>query len=204
MESERCVGLSPLSLIRLRARRLTGIIIVLVLVLALARCGTRRCIALHLSRTLCTRTRTRADSVVTPEVFAQSVVDDYQLAPSYHAVITKSIQDQLSDFKAHTAAALGDEEGNGAPREVAVGAGALEGEEAKWWEGWRKRVRVDERKGGGRKRRKVLVDVDNDREMVPVGVDEIEVDEDASPEEMRILIKVGRVFLLGGPPCTMS
>ena len=149
-----------------------------------------------------TRIRTRADSVVTPEVFAQSVVDDYQLAPSYHAVITKSIQDQLSDFKAHTAAALGDEEANGAQREVAVGAGALEGEEAKWWEGWRKRVRVDERKGGGRKRRKVLVDVENDREMVPVGVDEIEVDEDASPEEMRILIKVGRVCWAG--PCTIG
>ena len=43
------------------------------------------------------------DPIITPELFAQSVVDDYQLAPSYHAIITKSIQEQLSDYKAHSA-----------------------------------------------------------------------------------------------------
>lgn len=41
------------------------------------------------------------DPVITPENFAQSVVEDYNLASNYHAIITKSIQDQLSDFKAH-------------------------------------------------------------------------------------------------------
>ncbi|KAH7928851.1 SNF5-domain-containing protein [Leucogyrophana mollusca] len=41
------------------------------------------------------------DPVITPELFAQSVVEDYALAPSYHSVITKSIQEQLSDYKAH-------------------------------------------------------------------------------------------------------
>ncbi|KIJ63657.1 hypothetical protein HYDPIDRAFT_29449 [Hydnomerulius pinastri MD-312] len=43
------------------------------------------------------------DSVITPELFAQTLVEDYALAPSYHGVITKSIQEQLSDFKAHAA-----------------------------------------------------------------------------------------------------
>ncbi|KAF8270065.1 hypothetical protein EI94DRAFT_1436460, partial [Lactarius quietus] len=36
------------------------------------------------------------------ELFAQSLVDDYALAPTYFSIIVKSIQDQLSDFQAHT------------------------------------------------------------------------------------------------------
>ncbi|KAF8556610.1 SNF5-domain-containing protein [Imleria badia] len=43
------------------------------------------------------------DPVITPEMFAQTLVEDYALAPMYHSVITKSIQEQLSDFKAHVA-----------------------------------------------------------------------------------------------------
>ncbi|EIW79898.1 hypothetical protein CONPUDRAFT_43119, partial [Coniophora puteana RWD-64-598 SS2] len=43
------------------------------------------------------------DPVITPEHFAQTVVEDYALAQSYHGLITKSIQEQLSDYKAHTA-----------------------------------------------------------------------------------------------------
>ncbi|EPS92595.1 hypothetical protein FOMPIDRAFT_1137574 [Fomitopsis schrenkii] len=42
------------------------------------------------------------DPVITPEIFAQSIVDDYALPSSYHSAITKAIQDQLSDFKAHS------------------------------------------------------------------------------------------------------
>jgi SWI/SNF-related matrix-associated actin-dependent regulator of chromatin subfamily B protein 1 len=45
----------------------------------------------------------RPDPVITPEMFAQTLVEDYALAPVYHSVITKSIQEQLSDFKAHIA-----------------------------------------------------------------------------------------------------
>ncbi|KAH8103770.1 hypothetical protein DFH11DRAFT_1652364 [Phellopilus nigrolimitatus] len=33
---------------------------------------------------------------MTPEVFAQSVIDDYGLSSSYHATITKSIQERLA------------------------------------------------------------------------------------------------------------
>ncbi|KAF8452521.1 hypothetical protein L210DRAFT_3617819 [Boletus edulis BED1] len=43
------------------------------------------------------------DPVISPEMFAQTLVEDYALAPTYHSVITKSIQEQLSDFKAHIA-----------------------------------------------------------------------------------------------------
>ncbi|TEB19548.1 hypothetical protein FA13DRAFT_346419 [Coprinellus micaceus] len=42
------------------------------------------------------------DPLITPDVFAQSVVEDYGLPAAYHGTIVKSIQEQLSDFKAHT------------------------------------------------------------------------------------------------------
>ncbi|KAG6334158.1 hypothetical protein ID866_4924 [Astraeus odoratus] len=42
-----------------------------------------------------------ADPIITPEMFAQTLVEDYALSPNYHSVIVKSIQEQLSDFKAH-------------------------------------------------------------------------------------------------------
>lgn len=41
------------------------------------------------------------DPVITPEMFAQTLVEDYSLSPTYHGVIVKTIQEQLSDFKAH-------------------------------------------------------------------------------------------------------
>lgn len=43
------------------------------------------------------------DPVITPEMFAQTLVEDYALPPTYHSMISKSIQEQLSDFKAHIA-----------------------------------------------------------------------------------------------------
>ena len=36
-------------------------------------------------------------------MFAQTLVEDYSLPSAYHGMITKSIQEQLSDFKAHMA-----------------------------------------------------------------------------------------------------
>ncbi|EEB88083.1 hypothetical protein MPER_14290, partial [Moniliophthora perniciosa FA553] len=43
------------------------------------------------------------DPVVTPEAFAQSLVEDYNLAPNYHGQIVRIIQDQLGDFRSHSA-----------------------------------------------------------------------------------------------------
>ncbi|TFY50844.1 hypothetical protein EVG20_g11296, partial [Dentipellis fragilis] len=101
------------------------------------------------------------DPIITPEVFAQSIVDDYSLASAYHSVIVKSIQDQLSDFRAHTAT-----DGTDADNEdegiVMKGGLDEDGEDATWWEGWRKQV--EDTRGGaakrrtGRKRRKVMAD----------------------------------------------
>ncbi|KAJ2914946.1 hypothetical protein MD484_g5439, partial [Candolleomyces efflorescens] len=52
-----------------------------------------------------------SDPLVTPDAFAQSVVEDYTLPATYHSYIVKSIQDQLSDYKAHSWAFEGAEGG---------------------------------------------------------------------------------------------
>jgi SWI/SNF-related matrix-associated actin-dependent regulator of chromatin subfamily B protein 1 len=147
--------------------------------------------------------------VVTPENFAQSVVDDYGLPSSYHSVITKSIQDQLSDFKAHSANYDG--EGGDLPTETTIEKGSLDEDDVTWWNSWRRRlrtpsghVRIGKAAGGkARKRRKVdkaalsdiPVEMEGKKER-PLGVEEIEVDEKAMHEEMRILIKVRRFSIL--------
>ena len=151
-------------------------------------------------------TRVFPDPVITPEIFAQSIVDDYSLAPSYHSVITKAIQDQLSDFKAHSAT-FG-EDGFDDP----VLRGQLTEEEEMWWDAWRNHVRSDallrpwetRSEGRTRKRRKIVKDeVEEPKEVPPaasagldayMSVDEFEEDENKMLEEMRILIKVCRLL----------
>jgi SWI/SNF-related matrix-associated actin-dependent regulator of chromatin subfamily B member 1 len=120
-----------------------------------------------------------ADPVVTPEVFAMSIVDDYQLPLSYQNTITKAIQEQLSDYQAHTSGGANDREedrdrdGDGdGEKDVVAGEGVLAADDGsgKWWEAWRKRVRTKagfaksgakdkDRDGGARKpkRRKIAV-----------------------------------------------
>lgn len=145
---------------------------------------------------------------MTPEVFAQSVIDDYGLSSSYHSIITKSIQEQLSDFKAHSALLA---ETDSTPIDVdeeevenRVLSGRFDDAEDEWWSTWRSKLRNEfgfvrtgallkaSSKGSlssrGKKRRKT-VDADSD---VPMEVEMFEVDEDKMHEEMRILVKVCR------------
>ena len=134
------------------------------------------------------------------------MVDDYSLAPSYHAIITKAIQEQLSDYKAHSAT-FG-EDGVMIDGSEDITNGKIPDEDSAWWEAWRKRVRSealyklpnppDPRT---RKRRKVVKDeaveqpngVTGD---VPMTVDDFEEDENLMHEEMRILVKVRCRFVL--------
>ena len=83
-----------------------------------------------------------ADAVVTPEAFAQSIVDDYALAPLYHSQIVKSIQEQLSDYKAHNVKYDADLNELSDTEEIRPLGGTLtvDGAEERWWAGWRKRV----------------------------------------------------------------
>ncbi|RDB23387.1 SWI/SNF chromatin-remodeling complex subunit snf5 [Hypsizygus marmoreus] len=160
------------------------------------------------------------DPVVTPENFAQTVVEDYNLSSNYHAIITKSIQEQLSDFKAHSG--LYDVDGDPSSPIVGVfGAsdaasssspkrGRLDDDGERWWSEWRQQTSVAEKgkKGRGKKRRRVVKEqVDGEDGDVedsateaegsgsvlgekPVVLEEIDVNEGAMHEDMRILIKL--------------
>jgi SWI/SNF-related matrix-associated actin-dependent regulator of chromatin subfamily B protein 1 len=132
-----------------------------------------------------------ADTVVTPEMFAQTIVDDYQLAQTIHPVIVKSIQDQLSDFKAHSGS--GADGAEDAPADAVPRRGKLEDNDSAWWDAWRKGAHQRERLAVGkqaprdRKRRKFAPADDE----VPLDLDGFEFDDRAAEEEMRIVIKVG-------------
>ncbi|KAG1752128.1 hypothetical protein EDB19DRAFT_1627888 [Suillus lakei] len=136
------------------------------------------------------------DPVITPEHFAQTLIEDYALPQSYHGVITRAIQEQLSDFKAHIASLLEDDD------LTMVDRGSLDDEDVKWWESWRKRSRHESTftrsisSRNERKRRKVAsVKIEEsdafetDKEK-PHTADEIEVDEKTVHEDLRILIKL--------------
>jgi SWI/SNF-related matrix-associated actin-dependent regulator of chromatin subfamily B member 1 len=139
------------------------------------------------------------------------VVEDYQLAPSYHSTIVKLIQEQLNDYKAHSA--LYDGEGGeylGDDNDPSLTEkGILDEEDAAWWEGWRKRLRtefgfVQTGKGSvkGKRRRKAKAikiesgeDADNEDETPlddekSMAVEEFEIDEGRMTEDMRIIIKL--------------
>jgi SWI/SNF-related matrix-associated actin-dependent regulator of chromatin subfamily B protein 1 len=108
------------------------------------------------------------DPVVTPEIFAQSLVDDYNLSSSYHSVIAKSIQEQLADFHGQaftpTDNGLSASDNRNKVHEEKGGTlnGALDESEARWWAKWRRKVKTDARraveeadalKGSGRRRK---------------------------------------------------
>ncbi|KAJ6589827.1 SNF5-domain-containing protein [Mycena vulgaris] len=128
--------------------------------------------------------------VVSPEHFAQTVVEDYNLAPMYHAVIVKAIQDQLSDYRAHSANYDGDSWDVAVTNDT-LRAGTLEGESAAWWCKWRKRLRTEYvrgERGTGHKRRKVVKDEpENER---PMSIEEFTINDKALHEDMRILVRL--------------
>lgn len=154
------------------------------------------------------------DPVITPEIFAQSIVDDYGLAPAYLAILTKAIQDQLSDYKAHSAILLdeGEINGGGAPEDEVI-KGTLEGEDSEWWASWKmtvrsptfaKLVREEKEVSHSRKRRKVVKDEVVEAQVLPspalkdqpMSLEEFEEDESLTLEEMRILVKVSHSCVL--------
>jgi SWI/SNF-related matrix-associated actin-dependent regulator of chromatin subfamily B protein 1 len=112
------------------------------------------------------------------------------LAPSYLAVIIKSIQDQLSDFQAHTTDLAPETEVEPLIR------GRLDENDKGWWDKWRKELpaiakRPKEVLVTGKKRRKLDANVKVERDPnAPATVADIEVDEKEQLEEMRILIRV--------------
>ncbi|TFK19245.1 SNF5-domain-containing protein [Coprinopsis marcescibilis] len=91
------------------------------------------------------------DPVVTPEHFAQSLVEDYNLPLSYHGVIAKSIHDQIADFRSHSFQFDGLASDTDLVRvkpptkpdeAELVARGKLDERSLEWWKAWRRRVRV--------------------------------------------------------------
>ena len=115
----------------------------------------------------CVDTDTIADPIVTPEAFATSIIDDYGLPQSYHSTIAKSIEEQLSDHKLHSATLediTNDSEIVQPPPIETVSTpvcGLLNPEDELWWSKWRSGLRNPD----GRVRVKALLKQGPEREV---------------------------------------
>jgi len=122
-------------------------------------------------------------------MFAQSVVDDYSLPQSSVLTITKAIQEQLSDFKAHTLESADNDGFLGT-------APARSADDDIWWERWKNGLRTENGTVRRKKRKSssgpgpsnpttsYIKPESGDRPVVDQDQD------DNSMEEMRILVKV--------------
>ena len=129
------------------------------------------------------------DPVITPEMFAQSVVDDYSLPQSSVSTITKAIQEQLSDFKAHTIESIDDDGFFGT-------APARSADDDIWWERWRNGLRTESGAVRRKKRKSGSGPGPSDPTTSYIKFESggrpaaDQNQDDDSMEEMRILIKV--------------
>ncbi|KAF9037383.1 SNF5-domain-containing protein [Hymenopellis radicata] len=112
------------------------------------------------------------DPIVTPEVFAQSVIEDYKLSSSYlgHSVYYDGEGgDYIRD-----------------PHTITVQTGNLDRDSALWWKNWRKRVRKDfSCEDDQNPKRRRLGDEDR-----PMDLHELKLNERDLHEDMRILIRL--------------
>jgi SWI/SNF-related matrix-associated actin-dependent regulator of chromatin subfamily B protein 1 len=130
------------------------------------------------------------DPIITPELCAQSIVDDYKMGSQYFPLVTKSISEQLSEFRA----SMSEE----TPVTSNPVKGCIEEDDATWWGNWRKRLRTEKgyvkigkdeskpkRKSNGVpvKRAPDLVDMDIDIKPSVGNLDEHE-------RELRVVLKV--------------
>ena len=122
-------------------------------------------------------------------MFAQSVVDDYSLPQSSTSTITKAIQEQLSDFKAHTIESVEDDGFFGTTT-------ARSADEDIWWERWRNGLRTDSGTVRRKKRKHSPGPGPSNHTTSYITVESggrpavNQNQDDDSVEEMRILIKV--------------
>ena len=122
-------------------------------------------------------------------MFAQSVIEDYSLPQSSVSTITKAIQEQLSDFKAHTIESVDDDGFFGA-------APTRSADDDIWWERWRNGLRAEN--GTVRRKKKNASSRPGPSDpttsyIKPEPVERPAADQDQddnSMEEMRILVKV--------------
>ncbi|KAJ7072654.1 SNF5-domain-containing protein [Mycena amicta] len=130
--------------------------------------------------------------IISPEEFAQSMVEDYSLPIMYHNIIVKSIQEQLADYRLHSSKYDGDTWEIVQKEKDTLRAGKLDDESAAFWESWRNRLRNDfvaarAERTKGRKRRKILED---DGIEPPKAVDEFPLNAKTMREDTRIVIRL--------------
>lgn len=148
------------------------------------------------------------DPLVTPEQFAQSIVDDFKLASHYGTIIARSIHEQLQEHEPQTQ-----------DDDKSSGHGYFDEREEMWWHAWRKRIRTEggfvrvgtadddgdaddeapaHRKSLLRKRKKKLaggVVVPDVMGEIPMEIDQLRPKETPIyTDEWRILIKVCGLF----------
>ena len=152
--------------------------------------------------------------MVTPEMFAYTTCQDFDVPSSAASLIVKQIQDQLAEYRQHHVDLNPEMVFRSQHTESTVIRGTLEDEKDDvWWERWRKRLRTGEALGEFVKSGDEA-DGDDDEVSLkhkdPGVVKEEAVDRDvidvdkpraASPskepnEELRILIKVSHYFPL--------
>ena len=124
-------------------------------------------------------------------MFAQSVVDDYSLPQSSVSTITRAIQEQLGDFKAHAIESVDDDEGFFGTAPVRSADDDI------WWERWRNGLRTENGTVRRKKRKTSSGPGPSNPTMShikPESGERSTADQDQndnSMEEMRILVKVG-------------
>lgn len=139
-------------------------------------------------------------------MFAQSVVDDYSLPQSSASTITKAIQEQLSDFKAHTIESVEDDGFFGA-------APARSADDDIWWERWRNGLRTESGAVRRKKRKSSSGPGPSDPSTSYITIESggrpaaDQNQDDDSTGEMRIIIKVsdpGPRFSFFSRACTSN
>jgi SWI/SNF-related matrix-associated actin-dependent regulator of chromatin subfamily B member 1 len=96
-------------------------------------------------------TPTPKDPLITPEIFAQSLVDDFKLASHHGSTIAKAVHEQLMEHDGSSedagaeaeAIPLGGESGDPGADDGRE-RGALDGVGEVWWRCWRKRIRTED------------------------------------------------------------
>lgn len=146
------------------------------------------------------------DPLITPEIFAQSIVDDFKLAVHHGHTIAKAVHEQLAEHEGVEEAEKGEEspagvinkyeEGEGGVGEGRDGGagddgrerGALDEEGEEWWRCWRKRIRTEDgyvKLGGEDSEREAEAEADMDIAVGDDGEADAEADDEAPKERGR-------------------
>jgi SWI/SNF-related matrix-associated actin-dependent regulator of chromatin subfamily B member 1 len=113
------------------------------------------------------------------------------MGSQYLSVVSKSIAEQLSEYRASMS--------EDAPMVSEPTEGTLDDEDASWWESWRKRLRTEKgyvkigKDGGERKRKTGVVDVKKEEiELADMdaGIKPPVEDKPAIDQELRVILKV--------------